>query len=270
MTFDARETSIENAQPIRLYRFTRGLVNWHYTGADTDFVYGIATYESIAIQDEGIRQTGETSADEYTIRVPSDLPVVAAFRTAPPAAEVGVTVWDTHYGETEARIAFVGVIRGVRRATPETALITCQSDVASLERPGLRLGWERGCTHTLYDIGCKASPGLFGVSGLILSTTGATITAGAWAVGDGYFAGGYVQWPIGGGEFDRRGIEFHAGSTLTLIGGADSIPTGIYATAYPGCSRKLTDCNTKFSNAVNYGGFTAIPGKSPFDGDAIM
>lgn len=270
MTFDARETSIEAGQPGRLYQFRLGTLAWRYTSADRTIVYADHEFESTAISDDGVRQTGETSADEFMIHVPHDLRIAELFRSAPPAAEIDVTVWDFHHGETDARVAFVGNIRGVRRERPELATLICQSDVASLDRPGLRLGWEKGCTHTVYDIGCGVSPALHFYPAIVVTATGATIEAGAWDVGDGFFAGGFVEWPIGPGEFDRRGIEKHVGGMLTLIGGAGGIEAGMTVGAHPGCTRSFAICTSRFNNAANYGGFPSLPGKSPFDGDPVF
>lgn len=270
MTFDSTERSVEGGRPVRLYEFALGTLRWRYTSIDRPVTYGFEEYESAAISDDGLRQTGQTSADEFTVTAPSDNRVARMFRMAPPATEISLIVRDLHYGEAEARVYFTGIVRGVRRREPQAVGIICQSDLSSIDRQGLRLGWERQCTHTLYDHGCKASPGLHAYPSVVTAVTDLTIDGGSWGVGDGFFSGGYVEFPIGSGEYDRRGVQRHVGTVLVLIGGTDGIASGSTVTAYPGCSRDIGTCNTRFSNKDNYGGFPHIPGKSPFDGTPVF
>jgi uncharacterized phage protein (TIGR02218 family) len=273
MTFDTRETSIEGGQPGRLYEFRQGLIVWRYTDGDRLVTYATQEFEPAAISDDGRRLTGETSADEFVITAPANLPVVELFRAAPPSTEIEVVVRERHHGEADARIYFTGSIVGVRRKDPQSAQIRCQSDLSSLDRVGLRLGYTRSCTHSLYDRGCKVSAFLYEVPGIVIAISGTTLEAGAWSVpADGYFSGGYIEWPIGGGEFERRGIERHVAvnGRLTIVGGTSGIALGTTVKAYPGCPRTIAVCQSRFANSSNFGGFPHTPGKSPFDGDPIF
>ena len=271
MSFDSRETSVESGQPVKLYEFQLGNTRWRYTAGDRVVIYGTQTFEPLAISDDGVRQTGQTSADEFTIRMPANCPVVELFRGAPTSNEVYVVVRERHHGETDARVYFNGSVRGMRRRSPESAELKCESNVASLDRAGLRLGYSRNCTHTIYDAGCGVSPALHKYNGVVTAVTGATIEAAAWDVpADGFFAGGYVEWPIGGGEYERRGVDKHVGGVLTVIGGADGIAVGVTVAAFPGCPRTIAVCDSRFANAANFGGFPKIPGKSPFDGTPVL
>lgn len=271
MTFDARETSIQAGQPLRLYEFQRGLIRFRYTNADRAIEFETQTFDPVAISDDGIRQTGEPNADALLIVCPHDLAVAQLFRGAPPAAEIAVIIRDLHFGESEAAIAFLGSIDGVSFPTPGRAEISCQSLAASMRRPGLRLTWERGCPHSLYDHNCRVNRDLFAVPATIQSMTGSTITSGAFdAFADDYFPGGYVEWSIGLGETDRRGVERQVDDTLTLLGGTDGLAVGMEVTGYPGCPRTIAICDSRFDNVPNYGGFPHLPGKSPFDGDPIF
>lgn len=271
MTFDAREKSLAGGQPLRLYEFQRGLIRFRYTNADRAIEFETQTFDPVAIGDDGIRQTGEPNADALTVNCPHDLPVATLFRGAPPADEVAVIIRDLHFGEAEAHIAFIGSIDGVRFPSPGRADISCQSLAASMRRPGLRLTYERGCPLSLYDHNCRVNRDLFAVPATILSMTGLTITAAAFAAfADDYFPGGYIEWSIGSGETDRRGVENQATDTLTLLGGTDGLAAGMSVTAYPGCPRTAVICDSRFNNILNYGGFPHLPGKSPFDGDPVF
>lgn len=271
MTFESRETSLAGGQPVRLYEFQRGLYRWRYTNADREITRQLQTYAPTAISDDGIRQSGDAEADTLRITVPGDLAIARLFRGAPPADEVSVIVRDTHFGETEAVIRYIGVVQLVRWPAPQSALILCATEAATFNRPGLRLGWERGCPHSLYDRNCRVNRDDFQVPGTLSAMTGATVTSSAFdALADGYFAGGYLEWEIGLSETDRRGIESHVGAVLTLLGGTDGLEVGMDVIAYPGCPRTIAICTSRFNNAVNYGGIPHLPGKSPFDGTPVF
>ena len=271
MTFDARETSIAGGQPIRLYDFQRGVLHWRYTDADRAIDLGALTYEPIAISDDGIRQTGEATADALRVTVPWNAEIARQFRGTPPSAEYNLTIHDTHFGETEVPVAWVGSIVNVQRPSPERAVIVCQPLDASLNRPGLRLGWERNCPYAVYDTDCTVDPTTHRVTVTIVTVTGSTLEAAGFdAFADGHFDGGYVEWDIGSGEQERRGIETHVGSVVTLLGGTEGIDLGMSLRAYPGCDGRIETCHNKFDNKDNHGGHPHLPGKSPFDGTPVF
>lgn len=269
MTFNANEASVESGRPLKLYEFVFGSAVWRYTNADRTVSYGGNDYASMAISDDGRRLSGEPGADEFVITVPANHPLVPLFRITAPASDVRVTVREMHYGDSDARIYFPGVIQSVRRPGIAKAEFVCLSNMSSLGRPGLRLGYSRNCPYVVYDTLCKVNPTPFGVAGAVSAKTGTTIIAAAWNSGDTRYALGFVQWIRVDGQTDRRTIEAQAGGVLTLLGGTDGIVVGTSVTAYPGCARTIAVCASRFNNVVNYGGFPAMPGKSPFDGNPI-
>lgn len=271
MSFDSRETSIADGQPIRLYDFQRGILRWRYTNADRAIQLGAITYEPLNISDDGIRQTGEATADALRVTVPWNAEIARQFRGTPPSAEYNLTIHDTHFGETEAPVAWIGSIVNVERPSPERAIIVCQPLDASLDRPGLRLGWERSCPYDVYGTDCGVDPNLHRVTVTVDTVTGSTVDAAGFdALPDGHFDGGYVEWDIGLGEQERRGIETHVGGVVTLLGGTDGIALGMSLRAYPGCDGSDTTCDGKFDNMVNSGGHPHLDGRSPFDGSPVF
>jgi hypothetical protein len=80
---------------------------------------------------------------------------------------------------------------------------------------------------------------------------------------DGYYSGGMIE--IGS---VLKYIIASQGATLTLMQplGVNIDSNGSAATLYPGCAHNLSDCQTKFNNLLNYGGFPWIPGdrNNPF------
>lgn len=271
MTFDSRERSIATGKPVGLYLFERGQLSWAYTGADREITSGVFTYSPFAISDNGVRQSGETSADALEITGPATLEVAQLYRGVAPADEVAVTLRDIHDGETDAVVRYVGEIQGVRFPAEDRAIITCQSLADSLESPGLHLAWTRACAYALGDKNCQVDMEPLAVPGTVSTMDGATVSASAWsAYPDGWFAGGYVQWPLGSGVYERRGIETHAGLVLGLLGGTGGISPNQVLDAFPGCARTAQVCKDKFNNMIRYGGVPGLPGRSPFDGNPVF
>lgn len=271
MTSSERDASLYSGQPITLYLFERGLTRWAYTTADRDIVFQGNTFKSLAIYDDGRRNTGDPAADALEITAPADLEPAQLYRGMAPTTEVFVTVRETHFGETDASIVWSGSIYGVNWKDLDRCKITCQNIVSSFEQPGLRLVWGRNCPYALYDKGCKVDKELYAVEGVVDTLTLATIEVSEMAsFEDGYFTGGFVEWPIGPALYERRGIEQQVGTLAVMFGGTSGIAAGQTLTLYPGCPRTLDVCDYRFDNSENYGGDPHRPDRSPFDGNPVF
>lgn len=272
MSFDSRERSLDSGQPIRLYQFSRGVLRWLYNTSDRDITHNNQLFKAIrgGISDDGIRQAGETSVNALKITAPATLEVAQLYRGVPPSADIDLVIFDLHYGETDFAVAWVGEIAAVRWPAVDRCQITCDPMSVSMGQQGLRMTWERSCPHALYERGCLVNRDLFRVDADVQSLDGAAISSGEFeGYPDGYFTAGYVEWPIGSGEFERRAVQAHAGSVLQLLGGTAGIALGASVRAYPGCDQTMPTCDERFDNALNHGGVD-LAGKSPFDGDPIF
>lgn len=270
MSFEANEIGIATGKPIRLYLFERGQLKWRYCDADRDIEYDGATWLNQPISADGFRQSGEPSADAVKIRAPADLAVAAQYRIVAPSAEIALTVIDLHYGDILGRVRWVGSMSDVSWLGQHVCEITCQSLSASMERTGLRLSYCVLCPHTLYDRNCGVGMNAFKLDVTVQSLETETVTAtGLASYANDYFSGGFIEWNIGSGELERRGINTHTGSTLLLLGLSVGITAGMVISVFPGCRFTPADCNDKFSNIENYGGIIHLPGVSPFDGNPI-
>jgi uncharacterized phage protein (TIGR02218 family) len=271
MTTAQREISVENGQPIRCYEFARGPLRWMYNGSDRDIEVGNKLFKTCPVRDSGIRFTGQASADPLTVTLPSDVDVCQMYMGAPPSDVVSLTVWDTHFGETDYMISWIGSISNVRRVSRSTCEITCGSLTASLGKPGLRLSWRKSCPLTLYDSNCRADPNLFRVVGRVQNFDGLVVLVpSASGFPDRWFAGGYLEWEFEQGVMERRGIRDHVGNNLSLLGGTYGLEPGKTVNLYPGCNRTTAVCDSKFNNIPNYGGVPGLPGVSPFDGNPVF
>lgn len=276
MAYEDKEVSNQESRPIGLYKLQWGNTIWRYTSADRTITLNESgvdrDYLPVAISDNGMVQGGSQDND-FTITVPSDLPIVALFRGTPPSAPIYMTVRRKDYAEPDAPVYWIGTVANLRRPDDVSAEIIGATLTSSFKRSGLRLSWQKTCPHILYDHGCKLNPEDFGVAGTVTDKTGTSITVTGAAVGnESSYIGGFIKWDAeGNGTYERRGIEGTSGAGVFLLyGRPDRLEIGADITLYPGCRHTPTACNDDFDNLANYGGFEFLPGKSPFDGTPVF
>lgn len=270
MSYNDLETSNYDGEPVYLYEFRLNDNYWRYTSAAAPVSLLGNIWAPMGIADDGVKQSGETQVDALNITIPTSSPVVGLFIGTPPINPVYLTMRRFHFGDNDAAVCYVGEVYQINEASPVVSTVTCNTLSAAMERNGLRLAWSRACPYSLYDSCCKVNKEAFRLDGVIASVGGSAIVVpAAAAYGDRYFAGGYVEWldPTRGTE--RRAIESHVGSTLSIFGVVGGLTGGLTIKIYPGCGRTTADCSVKFQNLANYGGIPSMPDRSPFDGNPV-
>jgi uncharacterized phage protein (TIGR02218 family) len=263
MTYAARESSDHDAQPVELYRFTEAARKWLYTSADAAVVYQTETYEPRPLKRGAFRQTSELNKATLEINAPRDLPLVADAFASPLVGVIALTIYRQHRGDGETVTWWKGRVAGIRASGGETT-ITCEPLATALKRIGLRRPAQRQCPHALYDAGCTVSQAAFSATGTLVSLTGATVTAGAFATKpDGWWVGGKI---ILNGV--PRFVIGHAGDTVAISAPVPGLPQNATFTVYAGCDRTPATCDSKFGNILNFGGAPWFPIKNPFTGDS--
>lgn len=280
MSYADIEVSAEDGRPTRLYVFImdrgEGLdpVTWRYTSASKDVLVGLNLYKAVAITDSGIRQTGESNTDAMTITAPITIGPAAMYMSGPVPSKILIRILNKHEGDAETRAAYVGEVSQVNFPAVGKALITCETLSASMNRDGLRLGWQKSCPYALYDpLTCKVNKASFAttatVTDLIDALTVQTSFTGVGFPVD-WFAGGIMEWVHSVRGRQSRTIESQVVGKMNMFGPCDDLVVGQTVMMYPGCARTRNICNGRFFNLANYGGFPHMPGKSPFDGDPIF
>lgn len=272
MTFSAIETSNDGGRPIFMYAFTLGAATWRYTSGDKDLILGGYKWLAAPISDDGVKLTGEAATDGLNITAPSSIAPVQMFVGTPPSQSILVRISHYHEGDANEVLCYFGEVQQVDQPEPGRAVISCDTISVSMQRDGLRLGWQRACPYALFDpITCRVDKTLFAIDVTITAIVNNLVTlTGLDGVADGDLNGGFMEWthPVRGTEF--RAIETQVGGTIAMFGLADGLYYGLKATVYPGCNRTTAACTTKFNNLDNYGGVPDMPGKSPFDGDPVF
>lgn len=269
--FNQSELSNYDGRPVTLYKFTRGTITYLYAESDRDVTIGFDTYRASNISDEGLALTGNATQDTFNVSMPTDTDLVQAYAGTAPSQTVTLTVLRYHPGDADAIVNYVGQVQSVSQKSPGMAAVSCVSLSGTFKRDGLRVAWERSCPYALFDMNCRVDKTKYPAAGLITSIFDGTVAfSSANLFSDGYFSGGFVEWPLNDETTERRGIQYHQGGNFQMFGLTDGLEVGMKLLAYPGCQRNTNDCINKFNNLINYGGIPMLPGKSPFDGSPVF
>ncbi len=278
MPFIDIEKSREDGRPVALYEFTLNTIVWRYTSADDAIIANGNTYEPAAISDDGEKQTGETLNDALSITAPTWVGPAQVFMSGSPSRNIAVTKLVKHETNAETKVVFKGEISQVNYPMPGRCKITCETLASTMKREGLRFGWQRLCTHSLYDpLTCKVDKAAWGRTFTVVGLNGRTASLLLpVGVASGVFDNGFIEWvhPI-------RGVEYTPVETWTMAIAAGvsgrvvfltepvDLFVGATGTIYPGCNFTPASCQA-FGNYANYGGIPDMPGKSPFDGTPVF
>ena len=276
MTFDAKETSVQDGRPIELYEFKRVDQRWYYTSADRNLttVLEDEDYTAAAISRTEIEQGQELARSPMTVTVPRNLAIADYFRAEPPSRPIFLKVRQYHESDDNINTIWTGRCLSVEWADSH-AMIHCEPTITSLNRQGLRRFYQRQCPHVLYGPECRLDQADHKIVGAIDSVSGNVVNISECAgFADGWFAGGWIEHVLDESfsTVERRFIVSHVGANLTLNFPLPAqFVVGYNMTIYKGCDHTAATCNSaKFSNIANYGGFPYFPIKNPFGGAPLF
>lgn len=270
MSFDTVEKSVQDGAPVELYTFTRDAQVWRFTSADRAKVVSGNTYTAAVITRNDIETGTELARSPLRLEVPRDFAVADLWRIWPPTSRVTLLLRQYHEGDGELITLWSGRVINVEFEEARANVIA-EPVFTTIKRIGLRRLYQRQCPHVLYGARCGVDKAAHDVAGTIASISGLVLTiTAAGSSPDGHFAGGYLEFQPSAGVYERRFIEAHTGSAITVMGSVAGLSGGASVTLYPGCDHTLATCNAKFSNAVNYGGMPFMPEQNPFGGSPVL
>lgn len=266
MSFDSREKSLYQGQPVECYRFVLGATTYLWTSADVNVVLPTGTYTPAVIGRTELDLGDEAFSGNLTVTVPIDSPVVAPFMPYVPGAQLIVTIFRAHRGEESLAVPiFLGSMISIA-AKDESASFLLAPMGESLNRKIPLLTYQPLCNWALYGAGCGVLVASFTDTVVLDSVSGVTVVAAAFASRpNGWYRNGYFTDP--GGEL--RMIVNHVGNTLTLISPYAALAAGQTVKATAGCDRLKPTCKTKFNNYDRFFGFPDVPQTNPFVGTVV-
>lgn len=272
MAFDTIEESVKDGKPIEFFKFARNDSVWLYTTAIYDTEFNSETYSSIPIRRSTLREEKTRPESRVTIYMPVTTPFIFQFISQSPSDNIAITIYYNHVGESdgEALTIFKGRVVNIKHGENEGEVV-CEPLLTALGRPVLRRFYQRNCPYQLYDTPCSVDPDSFKVTGTLTGVSANTVSADEFdAQPDGYFDGGFLEFELPDGNFDRRMITKHEGDTLTLAYHLPSVSSSDTVVAFAGCDHTIATCDSKFSNKANYGGFPFFPSKNIMGGEKIF
>lgn len=269
---------------VELYKIVLDDVSYLWTSGDEPISHLGETYLPAAIGRTEVEQGEEINRANITLTVPRDSEL-AFYLSNTPDHPASVTLFRLEFAEDspdlQALVYWKGRIASAKASGSEIQ-ISCESVFTSLRRAGVRARYQRGCRHPLYGRGCKLNRADFAVAVEVTAVSGVDLTVPiAASQVDGWYTGGMIEFD---GVF--RLIINHVGQVLTLQRPFEALTEAIGEAGwnmawnqywngqpgvniYPGCAHDRPDCDGKFNNLLNYGGFDWIPTQNPFGGRSI-
>lgn len=277
--FELREISRFFGQPIHLFRFALGPLEWRFTNAEMAVVVEGDEYAPASISRGPIRETAERAKNVVTITMPyalnpatPDKPATQDFgdiwRPYPPSDRVFITCMAMHRGDADVAVEWMGHV-AQPEFTDTTLKLTCEPTLARRRAKGGGRRVQRACELALYGQGlgqCNLPKEPFAVPATVTAMNGLLLTAPGLAASAFQLEGGFIEWTLPSGLVERRTIMSHAGAVIELDYSAAALVPDLEFIAYPGCPHTWAACSAR-NNTDHYGGFPYLPTKNPWSGD---
>ncbi|MGH9685293.1 MAG: phage BR0599 family protein [Candidatus Acidiferrales bacterium] len=264
MTFDAQEKLGSGAKPYELYLFAMTGQEFALTSADVPITYLGQTYVPTTLSRTAIEQSNEVVSGQIKVYIPKNHPLALLFLPYLPPSVVSITIFGSHYGDSETVVLFTGTADAGQFS--DQCELTCNSDQYQLQHKIPAQIFQSPCSHVFCDAGCTLSIADFTYPGVVtaIDSTGTVLTVPAFAslahsLQAGYFKSGN----------DVRMIVKHVGNQITLISGIAGLVTGGGCFGIAGCALTFAAC-LAFNNIDNFLGFDLIPILNPFDSSATI
>jgi hypothetical protein len=266
MTYDARESSVEGGNPVELYEFKVGSETFRYTSSELEILAAANTWLPENITRGRVARTTDDKEDRVQIEMPASNQFASLFLLIAPGNKATVTIRRVHRDDGNVITYFKGYIHGIGFSKDGRTAVFAVLPITSAKSQQIpRFTYQFLCNYTLFDADCKISEATYTHALSVTAVSGAVLTvSGAGALGADYFENGFVPF---GGEYRLVIAQGGTGNNdLTLLVPFKTSPLNQTLDFRAGCKHRLSqDCNTKFSNAINYGGFAFVPTKNPFE-----
>lgn len=264
MSFDSKEQSGFAAQPYELFLFQGTGISFALTSAEEEITYLEQVYTPATIARSESEQSSEVVSGQVKIYIPKDHPLAKMCIPYLPSAPIAVTIFGSHYSDSETVVVFVGVLSSAR-FTDQCELL-CNSAAYYLQRRIPQQIYQAPCSHIFGDPGCGAALADHTYEGTItaIDSTGTVLTIPAFASLPDPLKAGYLKV---GDEY--RMIVDQAGATVTLISAIPGLVAPAPCEATAGCNLDFTSC-AHYSRTISFLGFDLIPAVNPFNGSASV
>lgn len=284
MAYNTQDTSVEDGQPIELFRFFNTEEIFTYSNGQFNTVFNSETYTPLAISRSEPDLQSVTSQRNLTVTVPATNAFVKRYVSIVPATIDNFKLFRRHTtdgGTPETITYFSGQVVSVA-FKDKVAEISIENFGSILDRLVPQQTSRNPCNHILYDSKCTVVDTSFEIIGVVTFISGdgltVTIDTGTNTIPDTglelsaqltsdptFFVGGLLA---------RSNIELRMirtvtddtgnKATLTFSFPFQTLKIGTSLSMFAGCDHQLPTCIAKFNNVDRYGGFPFVPEKNPF------
>lgn len=282
--FETFQLSRWHGRPVTLYRFDRQHLSWLYAAADRPIEISGDTYQMApGMRRGGITSGGNDKQSELKIHVPYLLDPAADsypptqslgdnWRPFTPGDEVLVTVMEAHPADPDAEIQVIWTGHVMQPVFTDTEMtLTCAPGRMGARKSGMIPRFTRNCWVPWGSQGrgmCNVNRETFAADAELTAVSGLDLTAAAFGeFPSGRLWGGFIRWERPDGLVERRDIQAHSDSTITINSAGPGVAPGLQVRVYPGCKHNEQDCRDYFDNQENYPGVKTIPIRALFDGN---
>lgn len=264
MSFDSLEKSGFAGQPYELYLFQGTGVQFALTNSEAPISYLGNEYAPSTVTRTEVEQSNEVVSGQIKVYIPNDHPLAAMLIPYLPAGPIAVTIFGSHYSDSETVVLFSGSIASARNT--DQCEITCNSQQYLLQRKIPQQLYQAPCSHIFGDLGCGAILLDHSYDGTItaIDSTGTVLTIPAFASIPDPLKAGYLKF---GNQF--RMIVDHSGATVTLISPIAGMAAGAVVRGTAGCNLDFSAC-AHYGRTISFLGFDLIPIVNPFDSSASI
>jgi uncharacterized phage protein (TIGR02218 family) len=264
VSFDSQEQQASGAQPYELYLFQGTGIFFALTSADEPITYLGNTYLPSTITRSESEQSNEVVSGQMKVYLPETHPLSALLLPYLPTSPIAVTVYGSHYGDSQTVVLFTGTVASARYT--DQCEMTCNSSQYLLQRKIPRQLYQSPCGHIFGDAGCGIELAAHTYTGEVatIDPTGTILTVTGFASLPDSLTAGFLRF----GNFVRM-IVANSGDSVTLLSPIAGLQVGSSVLGTAGCQLTFAACQA-YKNSFNFLGFDLIPEINPFDGSASV
>lgn len=260
-------TTLEEAsqrKPIEIYHFWTfdESTHWRYTSADAPVVYSAATYNPAFISRGEVSKDVDLSISKCRINVSQVDPVILEDISSPQSQRIWAEIYKLHSEDlTLAKVIFLGFIKNTIFSGFDCS-IDCTGFEEFLHRIIPKDRYQPTCNNSLFDGRCGVAATSYATLATVsgISDDGMSLTC--TQVGSeetDYFQLGFIKTSDG----HQRMVTSSASTVLSIRFPISNLATNDVITVYPGCSKSISVCQSKYSNQNKCIAFPFMPDDNP-------
>ena len=248
---------------VELYKISAaGMSLFTYTDSKESVTYHGLTYKPYPIKRSKIIFSADLRVDQTSISLATNWGLNRAITSNTlSGAAFSITRVRKDAPDHDNILLFEGEVANISSSFNQLELRAQTLDFLNFLLPRREI--QVACNWKLYDKFCSLGLTTYQSDGITSqsSPSGKTLYSSTFsAKSNDYYTLGFIEMTDGDNKNFKRSISDHTSNTITVI---PPFPYAVGQTASfkvaPGCKHDIDDCENKFNNLINYGGFPFVP-----------